>query len=654
MSYRTYLAAAGQTPPRRAPYAFVPVNQTVLPSPLEMDQISHVRPLNDGIGGTLSLRITTETPLLVGAQSDQNNSPLDMGGQWALPGASIRGMIRAVTEIAAFGRLNFVDDYHGARRDFDDVKPIINPVQQNTPYAKTGWLFARSTGRGGSKALDFVLVPAAQTKWKEPEEFTPMLGTDTTAWHNMDVAERYAILKPQGAFGLVDGEIWGYESGERWQLFVTAHRAGKPGKTYKKWELLSLWPSGAVPMKRIDRATGHAFHQSLLDAKTLAEPKVEAVLAQASGFGSGLPFDEQVKNPMDHAIHVVWRNPGGADQATPVDAPVLSLSAYWKVPYKNGLLDVAKLTQPDMAKTADHQPLDLVEAMFGWASEDTDDHQPLKTRPPRERAVRSRVKFGFAKADKIRDGTYKQTLPGIAPRPSFFPFYLTGPEGASHPMHFDNPDARLAGRKRYPARNRVPVPPPEVGDRQSSVCTFLNKGHRFTSQIRVHNLHPVELGALVWALTLGQLTADAGFRHMLGRGKAYGFGQVKVEITDTALARVMDGGAVDLAAAVAAFKSWALRGLGCEGGVFEELEPIHRLLNTCHAATGDALLAADALAFPSLKKDLRDSEQIVKAYKQLRDAAMTKVGAPKAFPLVSKTPGDIGFVSLAPYPRLEE
>ena len=54
---------------------------------------------------------------------------------------------------------------------------------------------------------------------------------------------------------------------------------------------------------------------------------------------------------------------------------------------------------------------------------------------------------------------------------------------------------------------------------------------RFHSRIRMHNLHPVELGAILWSLMLldpSQL-GEKSTRHNIGRAKNLGCGQLRVD-----------------------------------------------------------------------------------------------------------------------------
>jgi len=80
----------------------------------------------------------------------------------------------------------------------------------------------------------------------------------------------------------------------------------------------------------------------------------------------------------------------------------------------------------------------------------------------------------------------------------------------------------------------------------------LAAGVVFQGKIRVHNLRPAELGALVWALTWG---GESGLRHSIGMAKPYGYGSVQVEITAAHLHN-MAGQPVQYAATCAVFENW--------------------------------------------------------------------------------------------------
>ena len=303
---------------------------------------------------------------------------------------------------------------------------------------------------------------------------------------------------------------------------------------------------------------------------------------------------------------------------------------------------------------------DLVQALFGWAAPEVDPDTPNAKRPTQERALRSRVRFGFCLSESTEDGTelINKTWAATRPRASFWPYYLRPADGARHPVDYDNDKARVAGRKRYPARGEAEANLPHVdegeesADRRNSILNFLPAGTTFTGEIRLHNVTRIELGALIWVLTFGQIKADGsfddkGYRQMLGRARTWGYGQMRLEITENRLAPVLEEGAVDLVGAMDAFRGWVCEQL--DAASFEEIEAIARLLAAAHAETGKALKAR--LRFPAVDGNDGVAENIVKGYTEIRKAAQKKGKEGRSAP---RDAGSPDFVGLPPYPRLDE
>ncbi|ESQ13332.1 MAG: hypothetical protein N838_33965, partial [Thiohalocapsa sp. PB-PSB1] len=105
-----------------APYNFVPLSTWVY-RPKWGRQVSHDLPFKEALSGQIAYRLTADTPLLVGGHQDKSVSPQRVtpfrlpGGGYAIPGSSIKGMLRTLIEIAGFGRLRMVDDGRPGLRD---------------------------------------------------------------------------------------------------------------------------------------------------------------------------------------------------------------------------------------------------------------------------------------------------------------------------------------------------------------------------------------------------------------------------------------------------------------------------------------------------------------------------------------------------------
>ena len=167
----------------------------------------------------------------------------------------------------------------------------------------------------------------------------------------------------------------------------------------------------------------------------------------------------------------------------------------------------------------------------------------------------------------------------------------------------------LAGRKRYPVHGSAKeLPnPPLTGDVKSKL-EFLpvqkGKPLHFKGQIRFHNLHPVELGALIWAITLGR---NPHLRHSLGHSKAYGYGQMKAEILSANLisAKGINIENADMDSYVDDFEKYMNETTATD---WRESESIQSLLNMANPEIGKTLgnqlsYVGDHTDYGEIKKD---------------------------------------------------
>ena len=133
----------------KAPYNFVPLAHKVV-FPEWADQISIDQPFEDGISGTINVKYTAQTPGFFGNGKNKENGCSDnytaANGKYAIPGSSLRGMLRNVIEIASFGKFNRVSDAALSVRDLQNRELYINYfTKTNGPKeyestSKAGWL----------------------------------------------------------------------------------------------------------------------------------------------------------------------------------------------------------------------------------------------------------------------------------------------------------------------------------------------------------------------------------------------------------------------------------------------------------------------------------------------------------------------------------
>ena len=658
--------------PLRAPYTFVPVEK-FLPSPV-FDGLNIGRPLEKAICGTLRVRWTAETPLLVGGADGQNNAPFCINGDYALPGASLKGMIRSVLEIAASGRLTFFDDHVGYTRNMKGARwhKAVQPEMQggidgrsgDRHPQKGGWLLRRRSGG----TWEYRLVQA-DARIFEIDRIVAKLPTvaDRAAWHEMTAYARMTTMHAAGLTGMIGASSL-LPNVEGRGMIVVAGKTPTEGQDYatgKKTEALFL---ATGSLNKIATGIGDRFLKSLkrdsndkrrdenyqpatlYDALAVLGPAEFARQDDQGYEHEKTPeFEEQAKDLANFGLPVFWRvrDRKASQSDQPGEKPVLSLTALMRVPFENSLYDVAQRTQP----RNDDDPLDLVQALFGWAPPDGD-QKKLAIRKPQERSLRSRVRFGFARAGSEEWPTVEKQMIGAKPSASFWPYYLRPNKDSQHPVDYDNQNAVLAGRKRYPARHVGEggydrALPTDGTEDMVSTLTFLEAGIAFEGEIRVRNLHPIEAGALLWAIRMGQRGCEGGpLRHMLGRAKAFGYGQMRAEIVSSALKDEVGGAALEADAAMSEFESWVAAGLGVDS--FETLEPVRTLRGVAHPATGAAL--TEVLDFTAIDQG-EAGERVLKAYAQLKTKAEDRHSGNA--PMSSEEPGFIGLPAWPGYPPSE-
>ena len=129
-----------------SPYNFVPLSPFVL-TPSWASTVDQDHPLKQGLCGELDIEIATHTPLCVGGK--QTPSSATSAGLVrffktpeqipAIPGSSLKGMLRQVMSIATFGHFNQVENKKLSVRDISKSNNFyLNTVI--VPKAQAGWL----------------------------------------------------------------------------------------------------------------------------------------------------------------------------------------------------------------------------------------------------------------------------------------------------------------------------------------------------------------------------------------------------------------------------------------------------------------------------------------------------------------------------------
>lgn len=209
----------------------------------------------------------------------------------------------------------------------------------------------------------------------------------------------------------------------------------------------------------------------------------------------------------------------------------------FRLPYENSPLNFVPSQLRDTSRT------DIAEAIFGY----------VNGKEPREKSCAGRVFISDCtlkpnQKEKIKSSLAKkpQSILLSSPKPTTFQHYLVQQDVtqgnlkhyASNPPTGNEPgETVIRGHKLYWHKPAHIEDSSDASDTQTSLIKPIDSGIEFTFTIRFENLSDVELGALLWVLSLSSdksQTLETGkpgekYCFSLGMGKPLGMGAVKID-----------------------------------------------------------------------------------------------------------------------------
>ena len=521
-----------------APYNFVPLADWVY-CPDWASQVSHDLPFKDGLCGHLELTITAHSPVLVGREHRPDEAPCAghpgqvhpyqlPDGRYALPGTALKGMLRNVIEIATFSRMALVDDQRLGVRDLTGGLPAYQKAMTQTidgafkPLARPGWLSFHPDHLGPGRGC--WLIQACEYARIERSVLEAFLAKPWVKISKKDrptTKEKYdAWLKHKSLSVTFDV---GLEQSHK-------HSKDKEGKD-----------KYLIYRKATNLGTGSQRGMLVFTGQPSPQKHMEFIFFGAIGtpirvreeiFRGFLDIHDQRTANGPESPWAYWRNQARVPVFWLDDGhggvASLGLAMMYKLPYTHSLHDAIGHSSPRHLEDHRIDQLDLTTLLFGRVGQKPED------------CLRGRVTIHHA----VPEGqTQPQALPATilnGPKPTYYPNYICQPNAQNNRIPqkkrystLMEPDCKLRGWKRYPARPVEQVEPQSLTAEQTdnqAVQVILNPlpaGTIFRTRLTFHNLRPVELGALCWALTWG---GQPSLRHSLGMGKPFGYGQIGIMI----------------------------------------------------------------------------------------------------------------------------
>lgn len=578
-----------------APYNFVPLSGHVHEVGWA-EQLSHDVPFADGVCGTLVLSLTAKNHLCVGGHHDRqgavNVTPFRRPDQrLALPGSSVKGMLRTVLEIVAFAKMQFVErNRRFAVRDMQNRKlygdRMTNPPEPGpvfSPKPQPGWLRREEDGswsiepcqvsRVEQKELLALLAAgghsAAEARLRECFTCQKMVRGRTTKW-KASLKDKYQAWESAGLGRKLD-----FDPGPD-----TAHPMSN-GRGKLRFSLAQRLGAGGTSGTLV--VTGQPSANKRLTTRENKGKHREFVFY--GGANQRLPIDKEVMDnfELNHSEqqgeqHGGEARPneewgyfrGEARQGKPVPVFYLTdaqgrissfgMTQMYRLAYNYSVghaVDAASVHHdPDPGSHGEAlrgmaPKLDLAEALFGY--------------------VRGHNSGGDAAAGRVSVGLFSAESENVelvgpfsavlnSPKPTYYPCYIDQStrldqngvklQGDNDYLTYMDASAQVRGWKRYPVRDRAENPHVNEPGKTTVTWEAVPRGTRFTGKVRVHNLRPAELGALLWVLDFGQREDRC---HSLGLARPFGFGAVQLSLKSHDLRPNSGADAVDLDAARQAF-----------------------------------------------------------------------------------------------------
>ena len=532
----------------KSPYNFVPLSEEVY-TPSWANLISQDVPFKDGVSGKIRLRITAETPIFIRngqkqdkekdrnkdgqtAKQDADKKPQKFSqtrdGRFYIPATSIKGEVRNVLEIMSFGRMTVDERAKFAHREWD--QPELYPLQKvtNQQEIHCGWLRRKSNQEGyeiedcgkprrihhtdmdayfGKKVMEENFSTNGNSSLNKSKSTKEEDNSQKTMTYKYGVIRKagledmlenfhYANREETDVPGFANCVAYCEGSENVGTIVMTGQSASWNNNLDKNHAKIHEFVFPNVKKGSLDFSKEELEHFKFIYSRDEKEWKF---IRKRLDSKSGCPIFFRVNGTKVRD----W-----------------GLAFMYKLPYDRSVYE----SLPTKHKKEEVEP-DLAECIFGYINQKSPSGKDKNTHK-NKLSLKGRVQFGHAFSSNAREDREVRLTLG-SPKASYYPLYIQqDPAKCTKDTYKTYNNGRLSGWKRYVMKTNS-APESSGTDKTDTFVKPLQAGTIFACDITFHNLRPIELGALLSALTFHN---TPGCRHQLGQGKPYGFGKVKYEV----------------------------------------------------------------------------------------------------------------------------
>lgn len=495
--------------PRNNPYNFVPGD-----TPIKMNAQAPTLSQFKDLSGSIECRLATETPLMIGGERDDSSRPqrvdfFKINGHLAIPGTSLKGMVRSVLEAVTNACFVVFDgeklDYRTPRINLKAgqvIRKASNGQLGQIRQTERGWIAMQGRptnilGIQGRNTQTFTLASVPDSK-----------ESGETVWIKYQRIDRYRNSRGR----TIPGPFF---------LVTSISSNQKPGYTEGIYKITGQSINNKKRERIFFSTNGSEIYsfskQEVEDYDYILKQQLERQQTQGG-------FQLRERAFLSKGA-LVYFQPQPGNQAKFISRV--------EIPRIRYAISRQDLLPDEYDKCTDPNNLCAACGLFGFVQKDE----------------RLSGRIIFTDAEHISGSGEAQDYLNLkvlgTPHPTSGNFYLKDPKNPSKVRNYDGYEitdnrgrignqkgpVQLRGRKFYyhhPLYGNLQqycCDPKETSDKLYSRAKPVLADNTFLFKIHFRNLSTFELGLLIYGLEL-----EADLRHKLGMGKTIGFGTVKIEI----------------------------------------------------------------------------------------------------------------------------
>lgn len=491
-------------------------------------------------------------------------------GKPRIPASSLRGLIRSLVEIVTFGKMGRVSDsrlFYRDLRDKDYQSRIVKPLGtiNNPPNPAANGYQARVRGgfirrQRNGWVIDECIITRVETR-----DIVNMFGlsrTDDLYELNGSSLNQHTRNNPNQT------PRWAYQHHDIWldvgeeddhffpekhnqqgrlihpNFYLRFRKGSNPSAQPNPHKSLGiLVQTGRMARKHlefvfvpVDKPTQYDIPNDPreVDINKRLVDQFQSEFQLTTWQQDAFPKDKPAPNSRQEAGFLRDGDPVFflVRDDCPTEVLFFGRAQMFRLPYRNSPKNLIERQQKLQDNSINAQ-IDFADAIFGFVPPDKSTQHK---QGDKQAAYAGRVFFSDATLIEAPNGLYDTDEPIIppilsTPKPTTYQHYLE-PDENNKGRHYDAPHAKVRGRKLYwRAKLETTAAIHQDGinlanSRQHTQLQAVKPEVMFEFQVHFENLTSVELGALAWALALPDIPNG---RHMMGMGKPFGMGIVKLK-----------------------------------------------------------------------------------------------------------------------------